>query len=134
MKDEIKEILDFLKVGIDKLCISKPDFSISYNDAKILLDCIIDLQDTLKDREEYCYGLETQITNLQEENERLRKNQKLTPEQRNHLHLELDEILEIYKSRNEKALDKLYCYGEVFDSKILQEFQKEMENILNGGD
>lgn len=34
----------------------------------------------------------------------------------------------------EKALDKLYCYGEIFDSKILQQFQKEMENILQGED
>ena len=41
---------------------------------------------------------------------------------------------EDYKSRCDKALDKLYCYGEVFNSKILQEFQKEMENILNCGD
>ena len=50
MNDEIKEILEYFKVGIDKLCISKPDFSISYNDVKILLDY---------------------ITNLQQENERL---------------------------------------------------------------
>ena len=42
---------------------------------------------------------------LQEENERLRKNQKLTPEQRNHLHLELEEVLEIYKQRNKKAIE-----------------------------
>ena len=42
-------------------------------------------------------------------------------------------ILEDYKSRCKKALDKLYCFGEVFDGKILQQFQKEMENILNGG-
>ena len=41
---EIKEILEFLKVGINKLCISKPDFSISYNDVKILLDYITNLQ------------------------------------------------------------------------------------------
>ena len=39
-----------------------------------------------------------------------------------------------YKSRNEKAIDKLYCYGEVFDGKILQQFQKEMLNILQGSD
>ena len=45
----------------------------------------------------------------------------------------LDERLD-YKSRCEKALDKLYCYGEVFDSKILQEFQKDLENILQGED
>ena len=38
------------------------------------------------------------------------------------------------KSRIDKALDKLYCYGEVFDSKVLQQFQKEMENILKGDD
>ncbi len=43
-------------------------------------------------------------------------------------------LLDDYKSRIDKALDKLYCYGEVFDGKILQQFQKEMEIILKGSD
>jgi len=38
------------------------------------------------------------------------------------------------QERINKATDKLYCYGEVFDSKILQQFQKEMEDILQGED
>ena len=38
------------------------------------------------------------------------------------------------KEKIDKAIDKLYCYGEVFDSKILQQFQKEMLNILEGSD
>jgi hypothetical protein len=37
-----------------------------------------------------------------------------------------------YKSKINKAIDKLYCYGEVFDSKILKQFQKEMLEILQG--
>ena len=38
------------------------------------------------------------------------------------------------QQRIDKALDKLYCYGEVFDSKILQQFQKEMLETLQGED
>ena len=34
------------------------------------------------------------------------------------------------KNKIDKAIDKLYCYGEVFDSKILQQFQREMIKIL----
>ena len=34
-----------------------------------------------------------------------------------------------YKSRCEKALDKLYCWGEA----LQPEFQKEMLEILKGG-
>ena len=70
------------------------------------------------------------ITNLQEENKILKENAEHN-----------DKVVDkarwnemIYKSRSEKALDKLYCYGEVFDSKILQQFQKEMEDILKGED
>ena len=37
---------------------------------------------------------------------------------------------EFEKYKNSKAIDKLYCYGEVFDSKILQQFQREMIEIL----
>ena len=46
-------------------------------------------------------------------------------------------LIEIIRKKEiiiDKALDKLYCYGEVFDGEILQEFQKDMENILKGED
>ena len=40
------------------------------------------------------------------------------------------EELSEYATKIDKAIDKLYCYGEVFDSKILQQFQREMIKIL----
>ena len=39
-----------------------------------------------------------------------------------------------YEDIIDKAIDKLYCYGEVFDRKILQQFQKEMLSVLQGED
>lgn len=33
-----------------------------------------------------------------------------------------------------KAIDKLYCYGEVFNREILKQFQKEMLEILERKD
>lgn len=75
------------------------------------------------------------ITNLQKENEELKKNQRLTPEQRQHLHLELDEMIEIYKERIDKAIEymkerKKYS-GDIF---YLDEIQTEiLYKILNGG-
>lgn len=80
MKDEIKEFIEFRT--------DEDGTYFYYNDKDNIEQWSYKL-DELKDY----------ITNLQDENERLRKNQKLTPEQRNHLHLELDEVLEIYKSR-----------------------------------
>lgn len=88
------------------------------------------------------------ITNLQEENERLKKElvykyetQRIMRDANGREYeliltrrVNLGEMYEDYKSRCEKGLDKLYCYGEIFDSKILQEFQKEMINTLTGGD
>ena len=35
-------------------------------------------------------------------------------------------------NRIDKTIEKLYCYGEVFDRDILKQFQKEMLNILKG--
>lgn len=56
------------------------------------------------------------ITNLQKENEELKKNQRLTPEQRQHFHLELDEILEIYKQRIDNAINYIdeHCIDDEF--------------------
>lgn len=68
-------------------------------------------------------NLEKEIERLKEKYERMKENAKILSNGYNEL-----------EKRNEKALDKLYCYGEVFDSKILQQFQKEMENILQGDD
>ena len=67
---------------------------------------------------------------LQQENERLKNRNEFL----NRCCVGFDDKYEDYKSRCEKAIDKLYCYGEIFDGKILQEFQEEMLNILQGSD
>lgn len=54
MNKQIKDILEYMKVGIDKLCISKPDFSMSYKDAKRLYNYIIKLQKQLQATEKAC--------------------------------------------------------------------------------
>lgn len=41
---------------------------------------------------------------------------------------ELLEIIDELKNRTNKAIEKLYCWGEVLDS----DFQKEMLDILKG--
>ncbi len=71
MKDEIKEIIKNIELILN---ITTSDMVLlERKNIKYLLDHIINLQDTLKDREEYCYGLETQIINLQEENKKLKQ-------------------------------------------------------------
>ncbi len=112
MKDKIKGILEDIK----EIYYFKP-----------LLDYITNLQqenqdikDTLQDKLDYIGHLKELCDKYEEEHN---TEFKIWKDERCQL---LD-----YKSRNEKALDKLYSYGEVFDSKILQEFQKEMKNILN---
>lgn len=54
MNKQIKDILEYMKVGIDKLCISKPNFSMPYKDAKKLYNYTINLQKQLKATEEAC--------------------------------------------------------------------------------
>lgn len=98
MKDEIKEILDYL--------------SFLEN---------IETQKKVQQVKDY-------ITNLQKENKKLKKDNKVA----NIVIKNQDEEIDWYVSKNQKALDKLYCYGEVFDRKILQQFQKEMVIILKG--
>ena len=72
MKDEIKELLDSLDFQVNHTKNWVEPLGLDQKTWKELLDYITNLQDTLKDREEYCYGLETELTNLQEENERLK--------------------------------------------------------------
>lgn len=73
MKDEIKEILDNTLEYLEGIDETRNIKILTTNETNILLDYITNLQDTLKDREEYCFGLETQLTNLQEENKKLKE-------------------------------------------------------------
>ena len=95
MKDEIKEILDYFRKYMcieDCIKLSKIE------------DCIINLQDTLKDREEYCYGLETQITNLQQRCEYLERSNNRREDEIMSLRDEINSY-EDYESRFEKAIE-----------------------------
>ena len=132
MNDEIKEILEYFKVGIDKLCISKPDFSISYNDVKILLDYITNLQQAVKNTKETADDM---LYELNEENERLKTK---TKEQSLLLidYQDMEQKLEDYKSRIEKAvayIKEQYKWIEESDERwqpVLD--NKKILNILNG--
>lgn len=111
MNNEIKEILEELKEKNEryKECSENGIIENDYYKSHILLDY---------------------ITNLQEENDYFnKKNIELST-----LNTSLRSDRDDYKSMIDKALDKLYCYGEVLDRKILQQFQKEIENILQGSD
>ena len=82
MKDEIKEILDKMPKSITKI------LSIPSKDAKILLDY---------------------ITNLQEENKRLKKDNLLLID-----YQDMEQKYDDYKSRNEKTIEYIrsLCYIE----------------------
>ena len=152
MKDEIKEI-QINKPNKSIMVVNNRGVFVQFGVAYEILDLITNLQEENNNLKEdfkrhidRINELTEKSDNLQEENQRLKDSisamehnyklltkliengESITKKFENGL------IYQDYKSRNEKALDKLYCYGEVFDSKILQQFQKEMENILNGGD
>lgn len=66
---------------------------------------------------------------LEQENERLKKNQRLSPEERQHFHLDIDEIYEIlidYKSRCEKAVEYINMH-------YLNANEPDLLNILQNG-
>lgn len=79
MKDEIKETLEDIKRPLDYVEATK-QASIRDNEMKVMYDYITNLQNTIKDNEdtitdkkECIFALETTLTNLQEENERLKE-------------------------------------------------------------
>ena len=101
MKEEIKEMFDiFTKYKDDWYSC---EYKLKPKQCVTLYDYITNLRDTLKDREEYCYGLETQLTNLQEENKRLKENTYLMIGKTKYIFELLDKInkaKEIYENRN----------------------------------
>ena len=63
--------------------------------------------------------------------EQLEKENKILRENAEHNDKVVDKVnweINILKHNRDKAIDKLYCWGEVLNS----EFQKEMLNILKG--
>lgn len=118
MKNEIEEIINNLQRIADRKCY--PEDILDGSIAQEWVDYITNLQEELKSANESISWWQNRFNAVEKENENLKIDNK-----------RLQHNEKVFKSRNEKALDKLYCYGEVFDSKILQEFQEEMENILN---
>lgn len=82
----------------------------------------------------YKIAEENDIKLLQEENKKLKELCDKYEEEHSTTFQIWKYNKDTYKSRCEKAIDKLYCYGEVFDGKILQQFQKEMLDTLQGVD
>lgn len=128
MNDEIKEILDFIKDYIDRCSNSKLDCRFEYKDIKLLLDY---------------------ITNLQQENERLKgaievvKNtNKLLIQQKARIQDDLDML----DKRIDKAIEYinkyLYKWYDLNGEEYIEprQFEKDVDasvllNILqNGGD
>lgn len=146
---EIEELLNELKRRNERYNYCKNnDISFSDEDYKsyLLLSCIEQLE---KDKEILIrnnnIGNE-RLKELQNINKQLEKDNKDLGKENQMLKLKIKNqasditislqcnAYEELQQRCEKALNKLYCFGEVFDGKILQQFQREMENILNGGD
>ena len=80
MKNEIKEILDYLKRSNKNLFGYEQDKIISYEEVQLLLDYITNLQKEVRINNDLIpyfknneKSLKKQITNLQEENERLKE-------------------------------------------------------------
>lgn len=122
-KEMIDKIKKCLIAGYDLDIITQEEMSILWN-------YITNLQDTLKDREEYCYGLETQLTNLQEEYEiELDENNKLS-EWLVQKQKRIDKAVEyIEKSMNNPQTFYEYIFGDE-NGKV--ENLDKLLNILNG--
>lgn len=109
MKEEIEEILDKLYLDFEKAGLTAPEYS--------------DLRDY--------------ITNLYKENETLRKNQRYY--KNGVFSLEYDketmsDIIDKYKSRNEKAIEYIKENDDFYYGDELYDGYQEIINILKGGD
>ena len=109
MSEEKREILEHLVEYLqDK--IDTGYHKIFYNDDMYdekTIDCINAINDTLEENKR-----------LNKENEELKKNQKLTPEERNHLHLELDEIVESLQLENERLNNIINEYTKWLNEQV----------------
>lgn len=96
MKNEIKEILDEMKFMQEK---KVKFYSLDIYQSKLLLDC---------------------ITNLQEENKRLNKNQRYCKKGVFSLEYDketLSDMIDEYKSRINKAIEYLHTHREAVDER-----------------
>ena len=132
MKDEIKDLLQYLKnvyeseetsTWLNKLQIKDLlDYITNLQEQNMKYDqCLTELTDNYKD-------LQKELTNLQEENESLKKSITDIVQQNIDNSFEKD----MYKTRNEKAIEK--CINKQYETNApwLIKFAKDVENILQG--
>ena len=148
MNDEIKEILEDLKnkdLSVDDL---------THNDKAKLIDCITNLEQKVEQYENpddytlfYMWldaKAKDKMKQLQEENERLKEIEKFK------FSIRKDETkippivtknykreYEDYKSRCEKAIERLTLNGDIQEKDVIEIFAnaiRDTRNILNGGD
>ena len=117
MKDEIKEILEALKLHND--IVKEYPLTLSIEEQKILLDYITNLQEENKRLKEIIENLTTMTVNGD------RTQIKNTAQYK----------LDIYKSRNEKAIEYIKSYKNDYAPYELSDYNiRELLNILNGDD
>ncbi len=145
MNDDIKEILDSIN---DKYKDYYVQDIVSGDDLKLLLDYITNLQEQLHqasldiqeliERDIECPSWCDKLTNLQQENEELKKNQRYY--KNGVFSLEYDketmsDMIDDYKSRCEKAVE--YINGTTFfglksGKTFMSKYLNELLDILNG--
>lgn len=151
MKDEIKEILDFLK---DKRGYYK---TLSQDKTDKLLDCITNLQQELKEANESITWWHNRFNALQKENKRLKELCDKYEEEHNTAFklwtMKMEQMPDYeekikYKSRNEKAINKIQYiidYGFDYDGfnnvkdlkgliDMLVDYARQSKDILQGDD
>lgn len=100
-------------------------------------ELILKLQREIEHKDKLIDIANAGIENLQQENERLKKNQRLSPEERQHFHLDIDEIYEIlidYKSRCEKINNILNEFPDFNYSNDYMILKRKIEEALQGSD
>ena len=117
MTDEIKEILNNIKIVIDEGHY-RATCDINYEDCKILLDCITDLQEEVKSANESITWWQNRFNALYRENKRLKEIvENLTTMtvcgDRKQIKNTAQYKLDIYKSRNEKAIEYIKNHKEI---------------------
>jgi chromosome segregation ATPase len=141
LKDEIKEILNELeslfeisespehiingfnkiKYYITNLQTIEQQYSAILSENAELKNKIFDLEDTLIDKKEYCYGLETQLTILQKENDRLKEKENKLQEKFK------DWKKEIEKERKHYLCDRTDCCGRIKNSRKYNSIYQELK-------
>ena len=149
MNDEIREILDKLKDTADTsffaVCSSQEELdkmpksitkilSIPSKDAKILLDYITNLQQEIQKKEAMYDSLAVDYRLAQEENERLKEENKQIFSKVNDDELLISNAMNYaeaqdYKSRVEKAVEYIKLYAS-YDNNFCLDYH-ELNNLLN---